>query len=248
LSSLGRRFRLYSQSFAPQGTVAMPRIFLSYRREDSEHIAGRLYDRLKARFGRGNVFMDLDTIPFGVDFREHLGQAVARCDVLLAVIGEAWLDVRFENGPRQGQRRLDDPADFVRIEVESALARNIPVIPVLVGKAAMPAEQELPQGTLRALAFRNAAEVRSGRDFHDHVSRLIRGIEHLGSGQKEQSKAPVNPPSSQDSKIGDTISNTLSMRFAWVPPGKSWLGGGDKPGTQEFTLPKGLWCGVYPVI
>jgi hypothetical protein len=162
-----------------RGNIAMPRIFVSYRREDSESVAGRLHDRLEAHFGRDNVFFDIATIPFGVDFREHLERAVAQCDILLAVIGEAWLEARYRDGPRQGQRRLDDEADFVRIEVESALARDIPVIPVLVGKATMPGERDLPEGLLRGLAFRNAAEVRSGRDFNNHVGRLIRGIEQL---------------------------------------------------------------------
>ena len=98
----------------------MPKIFISYRREDSEHITGRLYDRLEPRFGRDNVFLDIDTIPFGVDFRDHLGEAVGRCDLLLVIIGEQWLDARYISGPRSNQRRLDDPSDFVRIEIESA--------------------------------------------------------------------------------------------------------------------------------
>ncbi len=122
--------------------------------------------------------MDVDRIPFGVDFRKHLDEAVSQCDILLAVIGEDWLEVRFDEGPRQGQRRLDDPADYVRIEIVSALARGIPVIPVLVGRARMPSEQELPDN-LKDLAYRHASEARSGPHFHDHVSRLIRGIEYL---------------------------------------------------------------------
>jgi hypothetical protein len=154
----------------------MPRIFISYRREDSEHITGRIHDRLGPHFGSDNVFMDIDTIPFGVDFREHLDEAVSQCDVLLAVIGENWLDVRHRDGPLQGQRRLDDPSDFVRIEIQSALARGIPVIPVLVGRAGMPREQDLPEG-LKDLAYRNAVEVRSGRDFNDQIERLIRGVD-----------------------------------------------------------------------
>ena len=158
----------------------MPKIFISYRREDSEHVTGRIHDRLEPRFGRENVFLDVDTIPFGVDFREHLDRAVSKCDILLAVIGDRWLDIRFQGGARQGQRRLDDPGDFVRIEIESALKRGIPVIPLLVDRATMPGQQELPEG-LRQLVFRNAAEVRSGRDFHAHVERLIGGIEYLVS-------------------------------------------------------------------
>jgi hypothetical protein len=158
----------------------MPKIFISYRREDSEHVTGRIHDRLEPHFGRENVFLDVDTIPYGVDFREHLDREVSRCDILLAVIGDGWLDIRFKEGGRQGQRRLDDPGDFVRIEIESTLTRDIPVIPLLVGRATMPGLQELPEA-LQKLAFRNAAEVRSGRDFHDHVGRLIRGIEYLVS-------------------------------------------------------------------
>jgi sulfatase modifying factor 1 len=168
--------------------IAMPRIFISYRREDSEHITGRIHDRLGPHFGSDNVFMDIDTIPFGVDFRKHLDQAVSQCDVLLAVIGENWLDVQHRDGPRQGQRRLDDPSDFVRIEIQSALARGIPVIPVLVGRAGMPSEQDLPVG-LKDLAFRNAAEVRGGKDFHAHVERLLRGVEQMLRVQPEAAQA-----------------------------------------------------------
>src|SRR5436309_13635421 len=138
----------------------MPKIFISYRREDSGYAVLAIYDRLSSHFGREAVFMDIDTIPFGVDFRKHLDEAVGQCDILLAVIGESWLEVRFKDGPKQGQRRLDDPADFVRLEIQAALARDIPVIPVLVGSAAMPAEQQLPEG-LRDLAYRNAADVRA---------------------------------------------------------------------------------------
>ena len=156
----------------------MPKIFISYRREDSESITGRIYDWLEDHFGRDRVFLDVDTIPFGVDFRKHLEQAVGQCDVLLAVIGEQWLDIRYRDGPKQGRRRLDDPTDFVRIEIQAALTRNIPVIPVLVGKATMPREEDLPDA-LKALVYRNAAEVRGGRDFRVHVDRLIDGISRL---------------------------------------------------------------------
>ena len=125
----------------------------------------------RAHFGQGAVFIDIDAIPLGLDFRKHLGDAVNQCDILLAVIGDHWLDARYENGPSKGQRRLDDPHDFVRIEIESALARGIPVVPLLVGRNAMPAEADLPDG-LKELAYRNAAEVRSGPDFHGQVDRL----------------------------------------------------------------------------
>ena len=160
-------------------------IFISYRREDSEAHAGRIYDRLVSHYDEKAVFMDVDAVPLGVDFREHLDQAVGKCNVLVVIIGEHWLEVCFKDGPKQGQRRLDDPTDFVRIEIVSALNRGIPVIPVMVGKASMPDEAALPD-CLKKLAFRNAAEVRSGRDFRDHVNRLIRGIEHLRKANEEK--------------------------------------------------------------
>ena len=109
----------------------MIRVFLSYRREDSRHQAGRLYDQLVKQFGKGHVFKDVDSIPLGLDFREILTERVADCDVFLAVIGDAWLSI----AGKSGTRRLDDPGDFVRIEIEAALGRNIPVIPVLVGNS-----------------------------------------------------------------------------------------------------------------
>ena len=154
----------------------MPNIFISYRRDDSIDAAGRIYDRLVEHFGGESIFMDVDSIPLGIDFRQYLQDAVSRCDVLLAVIGHGWLEARHPEGSLAGRRRLDNPDDFVRIEIQTALERGIPVVPVLVGKATMPAAKDLPD-PLKELAFRNAAEVRPGKDFHDHVDRLIRGIE-----------------------------------------------------------------------
>ena len=160
----------------PRLTAPMPSIFISYRRDDSIYAANHIYERLVEHFGRESIFMDEESIPVGIDFRKNLQAAVSRCDVLLAVIGHGWLEARHPEGPLVGQRRLDNPDDFVRIEIQTALERGIPVVPVLVGKATMPAAKDLPD-PLKELAFRNAAEVRPGKDFHDHVDRLIRGIE-----------------------------------------------------------------------
>ncbi len=99
---------------------------------------------------------------------------MAQCDVLLAIIGDTWLSV----ADAAGGRRLDDPADFVRIEIESALGRNIPVVPVLVGQALVPQPADLPEG-LRELAFRHGLAVRADPDFHHDVERLIRGINEV---------------------------------------------------------------------
>jgi formylglycine-generating enzyme required for sulfatase activity len=156
----------------------MSKLFISYRHDDSADVTGRMHERLLSHFGDGNVFLDIDTIPIGMDFRRCIGDAVNQCDVLLAVIGDRWLDARVAGGPRQGGRRLDDPNDYVRIEIESALARGIPVVPLLVGKATMPGEAHLPDG-LKELAFRHAAEVRPGLDFPAHLDRLINRLEKL---------------------------------------------------------------------
>ena len=148
-------------------------VFLSYRREDSADVAGRIYDRLTQAFGEDQVFKDVDSIPLGVDFREYLQQVVGRCDVLLAVIGDQW----FATAAAGEGSRLDDPKDFVRIELEGALQRGIPVIPVLVRGAAVPHGDELPS-TLSTLAYRSGISVRADPDFHRDMDRLIDGIRH----------------------------------------------------------------------
>src|SRR5262245_60121248 len=148
----------------------MGAIFINYRREDSISTAGRLYDRLSQTFGRKNIFMDVDHIPAGVDFVTHLNSQVAACSVILVVIGPRWLEAKDESRGR----RLDNPDDFVAIEIATALARNIRVIPVLVDGAHMPKAGQLPN-SLKALARRQAVEVRQlhfGRDAEALVERI----------------------------------------------------------------------------
>src|SRR3954452_9968407 len=113
-------------------------IAISYRREDSTPIAGRLYDRLQGEFGKSSVFMDFDSIPYGVDFREHIRRTLEQVSAIVVVIGPHW------NESRDGVRRLEDSSDFVRFEVKAALERGIAVIPVLVDKAPMPTSEQLP--------------------------------------------------------------------------------------------------------
>jgi len=151
-------------------TAKVTSIFISYRREDSADISGRISDRLVEHFGRNSVFKDVDSIPIGRDFRTHLQEAVGRCDALLVIIGKQWCDSSVH-----GKRRLDDPRDHLRIEIESALARNIPVIPVLVQGALVPEEELLPE-SLRPLAYRNGVHVRPDPDFNVDLERLIRGM------------------------------------------------------------------------
>src|SRR5215471_3829119 len=146
------------------------KIFINYRRDDSIGVAGRLYDRLAQSFGRDELFMDVDHIPAGVDFVAHLNSQVAACNIILVVIGPRWLEAKDENGGR----RLDNQDDFVTIEIATALARNIRVIPVLVDGARMPKAGELPD-PLKALARRQAVEVRQlhfGRDAEALVERV----------------------------------------------------------------------------
>jgi len=151
------------------------RIFISYRRQDSADVTGRLYDRLVQRFGKDQIFKDVDSIPLGVDFREHLGGVVGRCNLLLAVIGDQWAGA----GAPGAARRIDDAKDFVRLELEAALERGIPVIPVLVRGALLPEEGSLP-ASLARLSYRHGISVRPDPDFHRDVDRLVAGIEaHL---------------------------------------------------------------------
>jgi hypothetical protein len=155
------------------------RIFINYRRGDAIAAAGRLHDRLAGVFGRDNLFMDVEHIPAGVDFVGYLEQQVAACDVFLAVIGTSWLDARTE----AGVRRLDDPEDFVVVEIAAALARDIRVIPVLIDGAEMPRTEDLPEA-IRGLARRNAVNVRNAQ-FGPDADILIEKIsEALKLGPK----------------------------------------------------------------
>jgi hypothetical protein len=165
-------------------------IFINYRREDSSGHAGRLFDALSSRFP-GRLFMDIDTLQPGVDFVDAIEQAVASCDVLLVVIGREWLTV--ENAA--GKRRLDDGGDFVRLELESALARNIRIIPVLVQDAPMPGADELPPSIAR-LARRNAIELSDARWAYD-VHRLADTLQQI-LGEADAPAPPPTPPATDD--------------------------------------------------
>ena len=110
----------------------MPRITISYRREDSEAVTGRIFDRLVAYYGRDSIFRDIYNIPLGVDFRHHINLILDQSDIVLAIVGPQWL------GPRRGQMRIHNSADPVRLEIEAVLRRDVPLIPILVGRATMP--------------------------------------------------------------------------------------------------------------
>jgi hypothetical protein len=161
-------------------------IFVSYRRQETSHLAGRLYDRLADRFGESQVFIDVDAIEPGVDFAEEIFRAVAACKVLLAIIGAAWLTATDE----RGGRRLDDPDDIVRLEIEAALARGVRVIPILVEGAVMPTRQDLPE-SLAGLTRRNALVIRH-ESFRYDAGRLVTAIERVlaAPGTAAVSSAP----------------------------------------------------------
>ncbi len=145
-------------------------IFICYRRADSAAWAGRIHDRLTNRFGREQVFIDVDDIEPGLDFAQILSDRVGRCDALVAIIGKNWLTIR------EGyfRRRLDNPNDYVRIEIEAALTRGIRVIPVLVDGAGMPRGEALPNG-LKALVRRNRVEISHVR-FDSDCERLTKAL------------------------------------------------------------------------
>lgn len=170
----------------------MPKIAISYRRTDSEAMTGRICDRLIAHYGKGAVYRDIDDIPAGIDFRLHINQTLLQTQVLLVIVGPQWFGV----APDGGANRIQEESDPVRVEVEMALRRRVPLIPVLIGSTKMPSSDQLPPG-LKDFAFRNAAKIDIGRDFDHHMDRLIRSIdavtEHaLKSPPSRETKPPAN--------------------------------------------------------
>src|SRR6185295_15747374 len=152
----------------------MPGIFISYRRIDTSGWAGHLFAELKKSFGASQVFMDIRSgIPLGTDFQQALIAALEGCEVLLALIGPQWLSCTRSDGTR----RLDFPDDWVRSEIATALRRNIPVIPILLGGASFPEETDLPEN-LRELRQRQRAEVTDPRWDFDIGELIKKLVEH----------------------------------------------------------------------
>lgn len=175
----------------------MTRIAISYRRDDSDAITGRIFDRLVAHYGREAVFRDIDDIPLGIDFRDYIAAMLHKSDVVLVVIGPRWA------GARGGRSRIADPADPVRIEVETSLRMGIPVVPVLVGRAGMPKVEQLPD-SLKDLAYRNGLRVDAAQDFDHHLDRLLRALDKLLADRKSvpaagqaAERAAADPASSE---------------------------------------------------
>lgn len=192
------------------------RIFTSYRRDDTLGITGRIHDKLSAHFGADSVFMDFDNIPVGVDFREHLDIALEACDVLLVVIGPKWLG---QSGDRSSNRLLE-PSDFVRLEIQAALQRRIMVVPLLVGGTSMPSPQDLP-AELESLAYRQAAIVDPGQDFHVHMGRLIAALASVERSKSSPVSEDVDAPRMSAGHHEHAASTETPGRFAGHPRGTS---------------------------
>jgi len=206
-------------------------IFLCYRRDDTAGYAGRLYDRLAARFGADRVFMDIDGIGLGTDFVEEIEKAVGACKIQIVLIGRRWLTLT----DSQGNRRLDDPEDYVRVEIESALKRKIRVIPALVAGAAMPELAGLPE-SLKPLRRRQGIEI-SHAGFDGDVSQLIKRLERI-LGEEGRAPEPEPTPGIVGwwGKLSDQAKGIVSLVSVGVFIGLLfWLAtsilGGGTPGT-----------------
>jgi tRNA A-37 threonylcarbamoyl transferase component Bud32 len=170
------------------GSGDVGRVFVSYRRDETRHLVGRLGDRLADEFGAGHVFVDVDSIPAGVDFAETIERELSTCAVLLAVIGPGWIDALDE----RGRRRLEDPDDFVVLEIQTALERGVRVIPVLVDGARMPRRDELPD-QLATFARRNA--IRLDHDtFRSDLSNLLTQLKAVVDEPRREAPRPAAAP------------------------------------------------------
>jgi hypothetical protein len=184
------------------------RIFMSYRREDTAYPAGWLYDRLAGHFARSQVFKDIDSIELGDDFVEVITTAVGSCDVLLALIGDRWLALTGQDG----RRRLDNPDDFVRLEIEAALARNVRVIPILVEGARMPRADELPT-SLAKLARRQALELSPSR-FDVDIRRLLGVLERTITEAREQDRRKAEEEAARHRQRVEQLQGQIRERAA----------------------------------
>jgi hypothetical protein len=199
-----------------EGDPQSLRIFICYRREDTAANAGRIADALVERFGRNSVFMDVDTIEPGVDFNDEIDRAIGQCDVLIALIGPRWLESANARG-----RRLDDPQDFVRVEIGHALDRNIRVIPTLVGGAEMPEADELPDDLVK-LAKRNAVELTDKR-FRSDMQALLEPLDRIAQ-QKRDVALPaaavlVAPPNRHGEVMAVATEQPVPALVTVVPQG-----------------------------
>ncbi len=160
----------------------MPKFAISYRRSDSRAIVGRIFDRLADHYGSDEIFLDIDAIPYGRNFRDHIDSVLKQCKVLIAVIGPHWTGARADGSPR-----ILDEADPVRIEVQTALIQNMRILPVLIEDAIMPGPGDLPKN-LQEFSFLNALRIDTGVDFKIHVGRLIATLDQIVGAPEQPAK------------------------------------------------------------
>ena len=180
--------------------MAKETIFISYRRQDTAAYAGRIYDRLAAKYGEDNVFMDIDRIEPGQDFVDAINHSVAEAGVLLVLIGREWIKMT----DKGGVSRLNNPEDFVRLEILAGLEQKTVIIPVLLADAEMPPAQALPP-PLQPFTRRNAIEISDSR-FHSDVDRLIEAIDKIFN-PRGASTPPIRP---EQRNRGATPLNSVS--------------------------------------
>jgi TIR domain len=226
----------------------MRAIFISYRRDDAEGQAGRLFDDLTRTFGTEAVFMDVAAIEPGRDFRLAIDQQVASCGVLLAIIGKSWITAKDESGAR----RLDNVMDFVRLETASALKRDIPVVPVLVQGATMPRGNDLP-GDLKELAYRNAVELTHAR-WDSDVELLIKALrEHVRAPQASPISTVQTLPGRRVALGGlrsrliiAALVITIVLAGAWYlwPERQSEGSAAPQPPSRKYASLVGNWLGA----
>jgi hypothetical protein len=217
----------------------MAKVFISYRRADSAAFSGRIYDHLISKFGRKNVFKDVDDIPAGVDFGDYIQTSLRQCAVELVVIGPQWVTSLKPNG----ERRLDDPADFVRIEVETALNLGLTVIPVLVENASMPGAEDLPE-SLHRLARINALSVRHDPDFTRDMERVIASLERAFSSRPSPGVFGRRSPSAPASAGASVGSGRIPVSAVTVAPSGPPARAKTKVATQERPARKAIGAAI----
>src|ERR1700728_2459199 len=185
-------------------------VFISYRREDSSGSARGIFDRLARGLGRKNIFFDVDSIAPGVDFVELLTERVSICNALVAVIGAEWIS----SVDRNNRRRIDNPKDFVRIEIEAALNRGVRVIPVLVDGATMPAPEDLPE-SLRKLVRLQGIEISHTR-FDADVRRLTRTLRLFENELRQREAAEAERSAREEREKREVAEAVESRRRAEV--------------------------------
>jgi hypothetical protein len=196
-------------------------IAISYRRDDSLPIAGRLYDRLQATYGKTKVFMDFDSIRPGLDFRSQIKETISQSEVVIALIGSKWVGAESDSN-----RRIDDPNDFVRLEIAHALERDIPIIPVLVNNSPLPKPESLPDD-IRALVYRHALPLDTGLDFHQHADRVIASVNSLlqpnGTAAPNDQKTPAGMSTSRPGRKRQILLPLITATLLAVVGAVIWL-------------------------